>query len=71
MLKRGVYFLVRMVGVIVGLLDNSAVAQEAQAGKKEEAKPAVKAKVPPKNVMPPTFEVVSYGPLERQKIDLS
>ncbi len=69
MLKRGVYCLVTMVGVIVRLLDNSAVAQEAQAGKKEEAKPTVKAKVPPKNVMPPTFEDVSYGPHERQKID--
>ncbi len=69
MLKRCVYCLVTMVGVIVGLLDNSAVAQEAQAGKKEETKPAAKAKVPPKNVMPPTFEDVSYGPHERQKID--
>lgn len=67
MLKRDVFGLVTMVGVMVGLLSQSGWAQEAKAEKKEAAKPAAKA--PPKNVMPPTHEDVSYGPHERQKMD--
>lgn len=68
MMKRGVCFLVTMVGVLSGQI---AMAQDAKVEKKVEAAPATKAtpKVPPKNVMPPTFEDVAYGPHERQKID--
>ena len=63
MSKRGVFCLVTMVG----LFGQCGWAQEAQAGKKDAAKPAAKA--PPKNVMPPTFADVSYGEHERQVID--
>lgn len=67
MLKRGVFCLVTMVGAMVGFSGQCGWAQEAQAGKKDAAKPAAKA--PPKNVMPPTQADVSYGPHERQVID--